>query len=458
MQPPPLPLAEDEPLYEAFYGFREAPFALSTDPRFFFLSGAHNQAYEELLTGLRRHEGILLLTGESGTGKTTLCRALLDAIGPRTFAALIANPYMSDSEVVRTILRQFGLVSRDEIRRGALARADMPQLLDALETFLRSLVPLNSQAVLFMDEAQSLPPVVLDQIRILAGFEQGNRRLLQVVLVGQPALADTVRAESLRALNERITRRTELTPLTAAEVDHYIGHRLAVAGGRKAVTFEPEAVRLIADLSRGLPRRVNLICDRALEEGRAARSSVIDASMIRRAARAIVGSFDLAVAVDTTSLGRPVPTPAAAEAPAAEASAAEPAAVEAAAMNRPLTFGQTPSRRGGTRAKILLVTLGLALAVGAAAAGYGVWTIGSREIALPPAPAAPRLDIGRAPTEVQVPTEEEIEIGPRGGPTGTTAAGRASRTTASARRTSAGRTPKTAVRIAARGLSATYAD
>ena len=405
MQPPPLPLAEDEPPYEAFYGFREAPFALSTDPRFFFLSGAHNQAYEELLTGLRRHEGILLLTGESGTGKTTLCRAVLDTLGPRTFAALIANPYMSDSEVVRTILRKFGLVSRDEIRRGALTRADMPQLLDALETFLRSLVPLNSQAVLILDEAQSLPPVVLDQIRILAGFELGNRRPLQVVLVGQPALAETVRAESLRALNERITRRTELTPLTAAEVDHYIGHRLAVAGARQAVTFEPEAVRLIADLSRGLPRRVNLICDRALEEGQGARSPVIDASMIRRAARAIVGSFDLAVAVDTTSPARPVSEPAAAEAPAAEPAAVEAAAVD---LDRPLTFGQTPSRRG-PRAKILLVTIGLVLVAGAAAAGYAAWTIGSREIALPLAPAAPRLDIGRPPTEVQVPTEDEIK-------------------------------------------------
>ena len=385
-----MPMAHDEPLYEAFYGFREPPFALSTDPRFFFLSESHHRVHEDLLAGLRRREGILLLTGEAGTGKTTLCRALLDSLGHRTFSALIVNPYMSDAEVLRVILREFGLVSRDEIRRGALARADMTQLLEALETFLRSLLPLDSYAVLIIDEAQSLAPVVLDQIRILGGFEVDGRRLLQIVLVGQPALAETVRAEPMRALNERITRRTSLTPLTSAEVDRYITHRLTVAGGRQAVTFDPDAVTLIADLSRGLPRRVNLICDRALEEGRLAGRSTIDTAMVRRAARAIAGAFEMTMP----------PGP-----PSAHAEAAPPAV--APAMERPLTFGQAPSRSRGHVAWIL--ALGLLMG-GLVAGGYWVWTIGSQKLTLPPAPAEPRLDVGQPPPASRLPSDDEIPI------------------------------------------------
>ena len=284
VQPPSSPAAQGESLYEAFYGLREQPFALSTDPRFFFNSASHRRAHDQLLIGLRRREGILLLTGETGTGKTTLCRAVIDALGHRTFSALVLNPYMSDAEVLRVVLRDFGLVSRDEIRRGALAKADMPQLLDTLEGFLRSLLPLNSYAVLVIDEAQSLSPAVLDQVRMLGGYEQDGQRLLQIVLVGQPGLAETMKSESLRALNERITRRLTLAPLAAGEVDEYIRHRLAIAGGGDAVTFLPDAARLVYELSRGLPRRINLLCDRALEEGRVAGAVAIDADMVRRAA------------------------------------------------------------------------------------------------------------------------------------------------------------------------------
>src|SRR5262245_37840215 len=158
------------------------------------------------------------MTGETGTGKTTLCRGVVDALGQRTFTAMILNPYMSDSEVLRVVLRDFGLVSRDEIRRGALAKADMPQLLDTLESFLRSLVPLNSYACLIVDEAQSLAPSVLDRIRMLGAFEHNGQRLLQIVLVGQPGLLDTIRSEQMRALNERITRRLTLSPLSPPEI------------------------------------------------------------------------------------------------------------------------------------------------------------------------------------------------------------------------------------------------
>src|SRR5215467_11037098 len=180
-----------DPIYEAFYGLKEQPFAISTDPKFLFMSASHERAFEELVSGLRRHEGILLLTGETGTGKTTICRKVLGSLGDRTFSALILNPYMSGAEMLRAILRDFGFVSRDDLRRGALAQADVPQLLDALEGFLASIHSLDSHAVVVIDEAQSLPAEVLDQIRLLTAYERDGRRLIQVVLVGQPPLIET---------------------------------------------------------------------------------------------------------------------------------------------------------------------------------------------------------------------------------------------------------------------------
>jgi general secretion pathway protein A len=398
VQPPSTPLVQGEPLYEAFYGFREQPFALSTDPRFLFLSASHRRAHDELLTGLRRREGILLLTGDTGTGKTTLCRAVLDALGHRSFSALILNPYMSDAEVLRVVLRDFGLVSRDEIRRGALAKADMPQLLDTLESFLRSLLPLHSYAVLVIDEAQSLAPVVLDQIRMLGAYEQDGQRLLQIVLVGQPSLAHTLQTEPLRALNERISRRVALIALSDAEISEYIRHRLLVAGGG-AVTFSPEALSLVAELSKGVPRRVNLLCDRALEQGRVAGSSTIEADMIRRASRAISGEPDeparpLIVESDLTT--DPVPS----------------------AQDFELTFGQTPvtKRRGrGVLIGAVVLVLAGALAVGA----YYARGILANGATIPSLPPEPKLDVGAPPEPVPTRTDPEINMlltAPRLGP------------------------------------------
>lgn len=289
MQPPPSPESFNEPLYEAFYGLREQPFSLTTDPRFLYLSQQHRRAFDELLTGLRRHEGLLLLTGDTGTGKTTLCRAVIDALGHRTFSALILNPYMSDAEVLRTILREFGLVTREDIRKGAFEHADVPQLLDTLDSFLRSLVPLNSYAVVIIDEAQSLSPKVLDQIRVLGSMEQDGRRLLQIVLVGQPSLIDALRSDAMRALADRVSRRSALEPLSASDVTAYVAHRLQIAGGRDAVKFDADAMARIADLSDGLPRRINLLCDRALEFGRVAGVTSIGAPLITQAAKAIAG-------------------------------------------------------------------------------------------------------------------------------------------------------------------------
>jgi len=290
VQPPPSPDSLNEPLYEAFYGLREQPFSLTTDPRFLYLSAGHRLAFDELLTGLRRHEGLMVLTGDTGTGKTTLCRAVIDALGHRSFSALILNPYMTDAEVLRTVLRDFGLVTREDIRKGAFAHADVPQLLSTLEEFLQSLVPLNSYAVLIIDEAQSLSPRVLDQIRVLGSMELDGRRLIEIVLVGQPALVETLRTDSMRALADRVSRRIALPPLPARDVEAYLRHRLAIAGGKDAVTFDADALARIADLSDGLPRRSNLLCDRALEFRPVAGVTTIPAALIPAPAKANSGA------------------------------------------------------------------------------------------------------------------------------------------------------------------------
>ena len=287
MQPPPKPSAPYEPLYEAFFGLREQPFALTTDPKFLLMTGTHTRAYEQLLAGLKRREGLMILTGDTGMGKTTLCRGVIEALGPNTFSALILNPYMSDAEVVRVILRDFGLVTRDEIRHGAFGRADMPQLLDTLERFLRSLVPLNAYAVVVIDEAQSLPARVLDQIRQLLAFEQDGQRLLQIILAGQPGLLTTLGSEAMRAVDQRISRRATLGAMSPPEVDTYIKHRLSVAGGKDTVTFTTESVTAIAELTGRVPRRINLLCDRALEEARAAGTNVIVFGTVHRAVRSL---------------------------------------------------------------------------------------------------------------------------------------------------------------------------
>lgn len=414
VQPPASPQALADPIYEAFYGLSDQPFAITTDPKFFYLSLSHQKAFSELLNGLRRREGMLLLTGETGTGKTTMCRAVLESLGARTFAAMILNPYMSGAEVFRIILRDFGLVSHEDLRRGALATADVPQLMDTLEGFLKSLLPLNGHAVIVLDEAQSLAPQVLDQIRLLTALEQDNRRLVQVILCGQQALLTTLKSEAMYALNERITRRVTLAPLTSDDVEPYIQHRLAVAGAGSAVSFDSAAARLIGDLSHGLPRRVNVLCDRALQEGRIEGASVITADLVKRAARSLAGAPE----------PRPAPAPTRSEPrPEPPAKTAEPAPAVATteaighthsdsrgltAIEPELTFGQTldPPRSHGLRNKLLVVIGGLATALLAGYIYYAYVLVGAaRE--LPPPPPRATLDTGRPLDPLPVPPADE---------------------------------------------------
>ena len=410
MQPPSTLGDPDEPLYEAFYGLREQPFALTTDPRFLFMGDAHRRAYEELLTGLRRREGLMVLTGDTGMGKTTLCRAVINALGPRTFSALILNPYMSDAEVLRVILRDFGLVTREEIRNGAFAKADVPQLLDTLEGFLKSLVDLNSFAVVIIDEAQSLSAKVLDQVRVLGGLESEGRRLLQIILVGQPDLLTTIRSDALKALDDRISRRAVLGPLPPSDVDEYIQHRLTVAGGKDTIEFTAEAVNLVAELSRGVPRRINLLCDRTLEAGRVEGTTVITPEIVRRANQAATGQAPIAA---PKPVRPPVPVPVAAP--------VDPVPFDELTLNldegmdfqstgspddSPLMFGQT-EEEAPKRSRFWVTAIVAMMLVAGGVGSYIGWAFVNGDAVIPMLPAPPVRNVGQIPGKFAPPTALE---------------------------------------------------
>lgn len=271
-------------MHEEYYGFIEKPFNLTPDPKYLYKSQSHANAFDLLQYAIRRREGFVVITGDIGTGKTTLCRAVLEHLDRRTFTALVLNPFLSEEDLLRLILQDFGVVSRDEMKRGRLAGVSKQELIDTLNEFLLSLQPLRAGALLIIDEAQNLPLQVLEQIRILSNLETDKEKLLQIVLVGQLNLQELLRSPSLRQLDQRISIRYELKPLDRDETAAYIAHRLAIAGGGAAVSFDLKAQRLIHTYSGGIPRLINLLCDRALLGGFSARTPRITAAMVHAAA------------------------------------------------------------------------------------------------------------------------------------------------------------------------------
>ncbi len=254
-------------MYESYYGFAEKPFSLTPDPKYLYRSESHANAFDLLQYAIRRREGFVAITGDIGTGKTTLCRALLEQIDRATFTALVLNPFLTEEELLKRILQDFGVVSRDEARSGRLAHATKQELIETLYDFLLGLVALKASAVLIIDEAQNLPMPVLEQIRILSNLETDKEKLLQIILVGQLDLQTLLRAPQLRQLDQRISIRYELQPLDRDGVAAYIAHRLAIAGAATAVGFTSDAIDAVHRFSGGIPRLINLICDRALLAG-----------------------------------------------------------------------------------------------------------------------------------------------------------------------------------------------
>jgi general secretion pathway protein A len=274
-------------MYEDFFGFSEKPFSLTPDPKYLYKSESHANAFELLQYAVRRREGFVVVTGDIGTGKTTLCRALLEQIDRRTFTALVLNPFLSEDDLLRLILQDFGIVSREDVKAGRLSGVSKQDLIDTLYDFLLGLLPIHAGAVLIIDEAQNLPLQVLEQLRILSNLETDKEKLLQIILVGQLNLGPLLRSPELRQLDQRVSIRYELKPLTRDEAAAYVSHRLYVAGGASGVSFTPKALQQVHHLSGGIPRLINLICDRSLLGAYSARTNRVSHELVARAAETL---------------------------------------------------------------------------------------------------------------------------------------------------------------------------
>jgi len=271
--------------YEPFYELTEKPFSLASDPAFFYKSAAHRAAFDALGAGIRRREGLIVLSGEIGTGKTTLCRAVLSQLDRKTFSTFVPDPFVTREDLLKMLLIGFGVASVADINGGRLQAASRQDLSYPLYEFLDSLVPLQAFAVLVIDEAQNLSLGVMEEIRILAELEK-REKLLQVVLVGQPELRDHLRLPQMRQVEQRVTVRCELSPLAFGDVVEYVNHRLAVAAARPGgVAFTGGALEAVCLASGGVPRLINLVCDRALQRGFAARLKTIDRDTVTAAVR-----------------------------------------------------------------------------------------------------------------------------------------------------------------------------
>src|SRR3954471_19536622 len=274
-------------MYERYYGFTEKPFSLTPDPKYLYRSQSHANAFDLLQYAINRREGFVVVTGDIGTGKTTLCRTLLEQIDRTTFTALILNPFLTEEDLLRRILQDFGVISREEIKTGRLANVTKQELIEAIYDFLLSLIPLKASAVLIIDEAQNLPLPVLEQIRILSNLETDKEKLLQIILVGQLNLQTLLRSPEMRQLDQRVSIRYELKPLDAETVAAYIAHRLTIAGGGAAVTFTAKALQQVHRWSGGIPRLINLICDRALLAAFSVRANRVTPEMVAHAAESL---------------------------------------------------------------------------------------------------------------------------------------------------------------------------
>src|SRR5204863_4380649 len=262
--------------YETFYGLTDKPFSLASDPSFFYTSSSHATAFADLLSGIRRRESLSVVSGDIGTGKTTLCRTVLQNLDRQTFSAFVPDPFATREDLLKVVLVEFGVVSAEDLASGRLRGATRTELSYLLYEFLDTLSPLQAFAVVFIDEGQNLSLPLLEEIRILSDSD-GRERQLQVVLVGQLELRDKLRLPEMRQVAQRVTVRCSLEPLDRDGVDGYVAHRLCVAGGTPdRVRFSREAIDAIYDTSGGVPRVINRLCDRALHHGHLRRMSVID--------------------------------------------------------------------------------------------------------------------------------------------------------------------------------------
>jgi general secretion pathway protein A len=267
-------------MYNDYFGFRESPFNITPDPHFLFFSDRHQEAFNHLLFGIQERKGFIQITGEVGAGKTTICRALLEHLGPTYKTALILNPVMTGEQLIWLVLAELGIEPGDNDRLINLQR---------LNEFLLEQMPAGNDVILVIDEAQDLSLELLEEVRLLSNLETDQRKLLQIVLIGQPELRDVLDQPALRQLRQRITVRYHLRPLSVDDTDHYIQHRLHVAGSNSRPIFQRRAVRKIHRYSGGIPRLINALCDKTLLCGYVVGTDSLTPRHVRRAIRELEG-------------------------------------------------------------------------------------------------------------------------------------------------------------------------
>jgi general secretion pathway protein A len=264
-------------MYLPFFGLAEKPFSITPDPRYLFLGGRHAEALAHLVYGITEAGGFIQLTGEVGTGKTTIIRSLLAKQPDNAEIALILNPRMNPSEFMLTICEELGILVPDD------AVGSVKDLVDILNRYLLKAHANGRRVVLVVDEAQALPPELLEQVRLLTNLETETQKLLQIILIGQPELRDVLARNDLRQLAQRVTGRYHLDPLSRGESAAYLKHRLSIAGARSDI-FTSGALAQLFHVSGGVPRLLNIIADRALLGGFSEDRHIVTAGMVRKAA------------------------------------------------------------------------------------------------------------------------------------------------------------------------------
>jgi len=271
-------------MYLEYYNLKEKPFSVTADPNFLYLSKKHKEAISHMQYGIQERMGFLEITGEIGAGKTTICKAVLNQLDQHTKTAFILNGNLSEIQLLQAIIEDFGVQVKNK---------NKITMLNGLNKFLLEQLGHKNNVVLIIDEAQNLKPSLLEQVRLLSNLETEKEKLLQIILVGQPELREKLASGELKQLRQRIAIRYHISPLSMHEVEGYISHRLSVAGrSNNGDIFHKDALEEIFKFSGGIPRLINIACDKSLLAGYIADKKIIDSSIIKKCVKEIEGVFD----------------------------------------------------------------------------------------------------------------------------------------------------------------------